>query len=251
MCSATPARAAPAPSRLPAGRRSLPPAGRGAWVSSFPSRSSSWVSSPGSCARSGQPPKSRRLPGEDQSRPASRRTDDHTPRGSGTPGFTRPHARPATLRAVALRIEASPIGLAATRPPPADGARRPGCGAPRKSEFVSVFQEIRDLRDDAVVGYEALLRLPPDVGVRGAAQRLSCRRGGRTSARPRDRGPRSAPLRGSRPAAGTPLPEPLGALVRGRAPRAGRAHAARERRGVCAGARRPRADGARAPCRIP
>lgn len=37
----------------------------------------------------------------------------------------------------------------------------------RKDEFVSVFQEIRDLRDEAVVGYEALLRLPPDVGFEG------------------------------------------------------------------------------------
>lgn len=37
----------------------------------------------------------------------------------------------------------------------------------RKSEFVSVFQEIRDLRDGAVVGWEALLRLPPDVGFEG------------------------------------------------------------------------------------
>lgn len=37
----------------------------------------------------------------------------------------------------------------------------------RKSEFVSVFQEIRDLGDEAVVGYEALLRLPPGAGFEG------------------------------------------------------------------------------------
>jgi diguanylate cyclase (GGDEF)-like protein len=37
----------------------------------------------------------------------------------------------------------------------------------RKDEFGSVFQEILDLRDGAVVGYEALLRLPPDAGFEG------------------------------------------------------------------------------------
>jgi EAL domain-containing protein (putative c-di-GMP-specific phosphodiesterase class I) len=66
-----------------------------------------------------------------------------------------------------LRIEAPPDGL-----PARDHRRRTalvGLDAAllRKSEFVSVFQEIRDLRNDAVVGYEALLRLPPDVGFEG------------------------------------------------------------------------------------
>lgn len=37
----------------------------------------------------------------------------------------------------------------------------------RKAEFGSAFQEIRDLRDGVVVGYEALLRLPPDAGFEG------------------------------------------------------------------------------------
>ena len=37
----------------------------------------------------------------------------------------------------------------------------------RKDEFGSVFQEILDLRDGAVVGYEALLRLPPNAGFEG------------------------------------------------------------------------------------
>ncbi|MHB1046499.1 MAG: EAL domain-containing protein [Thermoanaerobaculia bacterium] len=37
----------------------------------------------------------------------------------------------------------------------------------RRSEFTSAFQEIRDLRDGAAVGYEALLRLPPDAGFEG------------------------------------------------------------------------------------
>jgi len=68
---------------------------------------------------------------------------------------------------VALRIEASPNGIAT-----GDQRRRTalvGLDAAllRKSEFVSVFQEIRDLRDNAVIGYEALLRLPPDVGFEG------------------------------------------------------------------------------------
>ena len=68
---------------------------------------------------------------------------------------------------MALRIEASPNGIAT-----GDQRRRTalvGLDAAllRKSEFVSVFQEIRDLRDNAVIGYEALLRLPPDVGFEG------------------------------------------------------------------------------------
>lgn len=68
---------------------------------------------------------------------------------------------------MALRIETSPTGPAAS-----DDRRRTalvGLDAAllRKSEFVSVFQEIRDLRDEAVVGYEALLRLPIDLGFEG------------------------------------------------------------------------------------
>lgn len=68
---------------------------------------------------------------------------------------------------MALRIETLPIGSATS-----DHRRRTalvGLDAAllRKSEFVSVFQEIRDLRDSAVIGYEALLRLPPDVGFEG------------------------------------------------------------------------------------
>lgn len=68
---------------------------------------------------------------------------------------------------MALRIEASPVGLAE-----GDHRRRAaliGLDAAllRKNEFESVFQEIRDLRDEAVIGYEALLRLPPDLGFEG------------------------------------------------------------------------------------
>ncbi|HYN44292.1 MAG TPA: EAL domain-containing protein [Thermoanaerobaculia bacterium] len=68
---------------------------------------------------------------------------------------------------MALRIETLPFGLAA-----GDLRRRTSLvgldeALRRKSEFVSVFQEIRDLRDEAVIGYEALLRLPPDVGFEG------------------------------------------------------------------------------------
>jgi diguanylate cyclase (GGDEF)-like protein len=75
--------------------------------------------------------------------------------------------RPVLFQAVALRIETSPIGLAAS-----DHRRRTAlvgleAALLRKDEFVSVFQEIRDLRDDAIIGYEALLRLPPDVGFEG------------------------------------------------------------------------------------
>ena len=37
----------------------------------------------------------------------------------------------------------------------------------RREEFVSVFQEIRDLRDGVTIGWEALLRLPPGSGFEG------------------------------------------------------------------------------------
>jgi diguanylate cyclase (GGDEF)-like protein len=37
----------------------------------------------------------------------------------------------------------------------------------RKTEFGSAFQEIRDLADGTAIGWEALLRLPPDAGFEG------------------------------------------------------------------------------------
>lgn len=68
---------------------------------------------------------------------------------------------------MALRIEASPIDLAAGNHRRRTALVGLDAALLRKGEFVSVFQEIRDLRDEAVIGYEALLRLPPDLGFEG------------------------------------------------------------------------------------
>lgn len=68
---------------------------------------------------------------------------------------------------MALRIEIASDGLQAMNQRRRTALVGLDAALLRKSEFVSVFQEIRDLRDDTVVGYEALLRLPPDVGFEG------------------------------------------------------------------------------------